>query len=157
VVEDKEILTHASLDEMHGSNLKKYSFYTAMLVKASLVQCRRVLTDYKLYSQMVPYIDKADYSAKSRILDIEGGIWRFKLHSQVLFEDQNEQTIHYTIIAGHFTGLTGSIYFESLGEKGTAIYLKGEQISQSWPPRFILERGAEIVFGYTATRMRSYI
>jgi hypothetical protein len=128
-----------------------------MLVKTSVAQAKSILMNYKLYSEMIPYVDRAEYSAKTQILDLEGGIWNYRVQSQVLFENTAEQWIHYRIVGGSFSGLAGDIYFESLGEKGTTVYLKGEQLGKKWPPQFVIEKGAEIVFGYTAKRMRSYI
>ena len=73
------------------------------------------------------------------------------------FEERGDRWIHYEIVGGHFTGLSGDIFFESWGEKGTAVYFGGEQQGAEFPPKFVIERGAEIVFGFTAKRMRSYI
>ncbi|MEO5969996.1 MAG: hypothetical protein ABIQ95_08715 [Bdellovibrionia bacterium] len=161
VLEDKEIVAHASLDKLPNSpqdnNKKKYSIYASMLVSSSVKEAYTALTDYKLYAKLVPFIESAVFSPISHILRLEGGIWSFRLSSQILFTEQLDRWIHFDIIGGHFTGLSGNIYFESKGEKGTLVYLSGEQIGTHWPPTFIIERGAEIVFGFTAQRMRSYI
>ena len=42
--------------------LKRYTFYSAMLVRASLTQTRQILTDYRLYAKMIPYMDRAEYN-----------------------------------------------------------------------------------------------
>lgn len=157
VVDDREVMSHAQLKDTAEPGLKHYSYYAIMLVRAPLGLVRRVMVNYKLYSEMVPYIDKTQYSPQTRILQIEGGIWKYKLVSSVLFEEKGEQWIHYSIIAGHFKGLVGDLYFESAGEKGTLVYMRGEIFGAAWPPAFIIERGAEIVFGFTGKRMRSYI
>ena len=157
MLEDKEVIVNAKLEELPEKPSKKYSFYAGMLVGASLAQSRKVLMDYKLYANMIPYIDKAEYSLEDKNLKLEGGIWKFKLRSQVEFTEKSDRWIHYKIVGGHFLGLTGDIYFEPRPEKGTLVYFQGEQTASFWPPKFVIERGAEIVFEFTAKRMRSYI
>jgi hypothetical protein len=157
MLDDKEIILNASLKPLDDGDWQKYSIYAAMFVGASLGQARQILTDYPLYAKMIPYIEKADYTAATHTLKIEGGIWNFKLRSEIRFEEVTPRWIHFVIINGHFSGMTGDFYFESLGEKGTVVYLGSSQSGTVWPPRFVIERGAEIVFGFTAGRMRSYI
>jgi hypothetical protein len=157
VLQEKDILVHASLDSLPQQAARKYSFYAAMRVGRSLRRTHDILTDYRLYSKMIHYIDRAEYFEKDKRLIIEGGIWKFKLKSEIQFQEKSPGWIHYEIIKGHFTGLEGNIYFESLGEKGSVVYMAGEQIGINWPPAFVIERGAEIVFGFTAQRMRTYI
>lgn len=158
LVEDKESAVHASLDDVSGSEtLKKYTFYAAMLAGASVTQTRHVLLDYPLLAKMVPYVKRSEYNSATRTLTIEGGIWNFVMRSLVQFEERGDRWLHFRIVGGHFTGLSGEIYFESAGEKGTLVYFSGAQEGTKWPPKFILERGAEIVFGFTARRMRSYL
>ncbi len=157
VVEDKEVLVNASLRSVPKSETKKYSFYAVMRVSSGVSQVRRVLTQYSLYKEIIPYVDRADYFPTSHTLQIEGGIWNYHLGSEILFDDAHDRWIQYRITSGHFVGLTGNIYFESLGEKGTVVYFSGTQIGNDWPPRFVIERGAEIVFRFTANRLRSYI
>jgi hypothetical protein len=150
-LKDREVMTHASLDGNH------YTYYATMLVRASASQTRSVLTNYALYSKMISYIDEAKYDLDHQILEISGGIWKFKLRSWLKFEERGPGWIHFTIIRGHFTGMTGEVLFESQGEKGTLVYLGGAQTQAEWPPKLIIEQGAQIVFGFTASRMRSYI
>jgi hypothetical protein len=151
LVEDKEILTSASLDG------ERYSFYATMLVHSGLERTRRILTDYSLYSKLVPYVDSTVYSPIMRVLDVQGGVWKWKLRSWVRFDERGDRWIHFTIVGGHFRGLEGDMFFESAGDKGTLVYFRGEQRGRSWPPKFVIERGAEIVFGFTAGRMRKYL
>lgn len=151
LIEDKEILSSASLNDDH------YSFYCAMLVHSDVPRSRRILTDYGLYSKLIPYVDKTIYSPITRVLDLQGGVWKFRLRSWTRFEERGDRWIHFVIIAGHFRGLEGDIYFESVGEKGTLVYFHGDQDGKQWPPKFVIERGAEIVFGFTAGRMRKYL
>lgn len=156
ILNEREVMAQATLQSFNPP-LKRYSFYSAMVVHASLAQTRSVLTNYELYAKMIPYVDRAEYHASSHLLHIEGGIWRFKLISNVQFEEKSDQWIRFRVVSGHFTGLTGEIFFESLGEKGTGVYFAGEQVGENWPPALILERGAEIVFEFTAKKMRSVI
>lgn len=157
IIDDKEIIVNASLKDNAGSPLRTYSIYAAMRVGATLDLARQVLTNYQLYSEIIPYVDRTVYNSKQQILWIEGGIWGFRLSSQIRFQEMTERWIHFQIIGGHFTSLAGDMIFEDLGEKGTLVYLRGEQSGTDWPPKFVIERGAEVVFGFTAGRMRSYI
>lgn len=159
---DREIMSHASLEELPGnaqieSPFKKYTIYSTMLVREGLTKSFRILTDYKLYKELVPYVDRADYDEFTKVLKIEGGIWKFKMVSAVKFEEKSDRWIRYQIIGGHFKGMEGDILFEPQGDKGTLVMARGESTGSIWPPKFVIERGAEIVFGFTASRMRSYI
>jgi hypothetical protein len=160
VLKNREIMTHATLDDAqppHAAGMKEYHLYSAMLVHASLTKSHRILVDYSLYSQLIPYVSISKFDAKTQRLEIQGGIFGWVLHSWIHFEDRSPRWIHFEIVAGHFQGMTGDIYFEPEGENGTLIYLGSSQTLSHWPPKFILEAGAEIVFGFTANRMRSYI
>lgn len=157
MVQDKEIKVSAKLEDVIPSTDKKYTFYASMFVGAGEKTTRETLTNYPLYSQMIPYIDKVQYEPKTKILQLEGGLWKFRLVSTIQFFEKSPQWIHYEIIAGHFKGMSGGILFESEGEKGTLVYFNGSLSGAHWPPRFIIEEGAKIVFGYTGQRMRSYI
>jgi hypothetical protein len=154
---DRDVAAHASLEDIPASPQRRYSFYAAMGVHASLERVRAVLTDYRLYAKMISYIDKAEYSPITQVLRLEGGIWKFRLRSDVRFDEKSDRWIHYHIVGGHFRGLSGDMFFEPAGEKGTLVYFNGELRGSDWPPAFVIERGAEIVFGFTAKRMRSYI
>jgi hypothetical protein len=157
VLEDKEIVVHAALESLPDGLHKKYAIYASMLVNSNVREAYTALTDYKLYAELVPFVESAVFSPITHTLLLEGGIWNFRLSSQILFAEQLDRWIHFDILAGHFTGLRGNIYFESKGEKGTLVYLDGEHFGTKYPPTFIIEQGAEIVFGFTAQRMRSYI
>ena len=159
VIDDRTVMAHAQLENYSSGqdSIKKYSYYAIMLVHNSLAQTRKIMIDYHLYPKMIPYVDRADYTQATRTLEIEGGIWMFKLVSSVFFEERGDRWIHYSIIRGHFQGLSGDLFFESLGEKGTLVFLRGEILGQKWPPTFVIERGAEIIFSFTGKRMRSFI
>jgi len=168
VLKDRDVMTHASLDDVPGpfgasgshknaAPPQEYSFYAAMLVDSSFDQTRAILTNYELYAKLIPYVSQAKYDKQTHLLEIQGGILGWTLHSWVRFSERSPSWIHFQMVAGHFTGMSGDILFESRGEQGTLVYMDGHQIQENWPPKFVLERGAEIVFGFTANRMRSYI
>jgi hypothetical protein len=159
LIADRQILTSASLDDVPGSpGLSRYSFYVAMQARADLARTRRVLTDYRLYSRLIPYVDKTVYSPITRILDVEGGVWKWRLRSFVQFEERGDQWIHYQIVDGHFRGLEGDLFFEEArGKSITYVYFRGTQQGARFPPRLVIEQGAQIVFGFTASRMRKYL
>jgi hypothetical protein len=151
MIDDRDVEVAARLDDHH------YSYFTSMQVNAPLATVHANLTNYRLYSQLIPYIDKTEFNEKTQILKLEGGLLGWRLASFIHFEEKGDRWIQYQIVGGHFTGLKGNIYYEPLGEKGTLVYLDGALDGQNWPPKFIIERGAEFVFGFTARRMRSYI
>lgn len=151
MISDREVMTYADIDD------KDYSFYASVLIRAGLAQTRKVLTDYEVYAKLIPYVEQARYSPETKTLEIQGGIWKFKLHSFVRFEEFGERWIRYRIVDGHFAGLSGDVFFESQGEKGTAVLFRGNHKSESWPPAIVMERGAEVVFTFTGRRMRSYV
>lgn len=162
VMKERDIQVQAQLEDVPGSLIqKKYSIYAAMFVDSNLKHTRAILTDYHLYTELIPYVSRADYDAASHVLTIQGGIWRYILHSRVKFDEKSEGWIHFTVIQGDFFGLEGDMYLESLeaGPKGlgTLAYLHGEVEGSHWPPALIIEKGAEIVFGFTSQHMRSYI
>ena len=163
---ERSVMSHASLEDLpkvirgpKGEEypLKRYSFYSTMLVNASLAETHKILTDYPLYPKLVPYIERADFNALTKILTLQGGIWKYVMRSSVRFEEHGERWVHFTIVGGHFYGLEGNIFFERFNEKSTLVYLSGEMTGTNWPPQFIIERGAEVGFTFTGRKMRSYI
>ncbi len=155
LLEDREVMSQAALDEAPGG-LSRYGFTTAVLIHASRKATYGALTDYSLYAKMIPYIQRADFDKNSHILKLEGGLWGFNLISQIRF-DETPDRVGYEFVGGHFRGLKGEMLFEDRGEKGTLVLLRGEQLGKEFPPKFLITRGAEIVFGFTARRMRSYV
>lgn len=167
---EREIMVHADLadseeGEPRGSRereggrdpARSYSFYALMRVNAAPGLTRSTLTNYRLYAEMVPYVDHVELDEGRRVLLLEGGIWKFRLKSRIRFDEQGDRWIHYRVVGGHFTGLEGDIFFEPFGEGGTLVYFTGGMVGRRWPPTFVVERGAEIVFGFTGKRMRSFI
>ena len=153
VQEDREIRTYARIEDPDAEGLKPYHFYAAMRARASVRRARETLTEYSLYQQMVPFVSRSE--DRDGLLWIEGGIFGWRLASRVRIEPLSEGWLRYRIVSGHFAGMTGKILLETVGERETVVYFDGELKSRSWPPALILERGAEIVFGLTADRMRS--
>jgi hypothetical protein len=151
VHEDRDVRSYSSLDGNH------YSFYAVMIADAPLKRTHEILTDYRLYAKMIPYIQQADFDPATQNLRLHGGIWKFYLTSTIHFTTKSATLVHFDVIQGHFQGLSGDIRFEKMPDRGTAVLLKGEQNGTHWPPKLILERGAEIVFEFTAKRMRSYV
>jgi hypothetical protein len=159
LIGDRELVTHAKLEDLPPPQIgKRYSFYAAMQVKGGLHRVRAILTNYSLYAELIKfYVDHTVYSPVTRVLDVQGGLWNWKLRSFVRFDERSDRWIHYEIVGGHFKGLEGDMFFEDAKEKGTLVYFRGEQRANHWPPQFVIERGAEIVFGFTASRMRKYV
>jgi hypothetical protein len=159
VLEDRDVVFHADLedDPAAGGEWKRYEYSGAMLVRAPLRVVRAALTDYSLYSRLIPYINRADFDAATKTLTLEGGIWKWRLLSRVRFEEAGPRLVRYAIVGGHFAGLRGEMIFEERGERGTLVYLRGSARGNRWPPALVVERGAEIVFGFTGRKMRSYI
>ncbi len=151
VLNDREVMTHAVIEN------DTYSYYASVLIRSSLKHTRGILTDYQVYKKLIPYIDQVEYYPEKKILKLEGGIWKFRLKSVVQFVERSETWIQYKIIDGHLLGLAGDIYFESQGEQGTMVYFAGKKEGKEWPPQFVMEKGAEIVFSFTGRRMRSYV
>lgn len=157
---DREVMDHASLDGVEGKpELSTYSYYVAMSVNADVRHAREVLTNYALYAKMIPYVDSTRFDPATRNLALEGGIWKFKLKSNIHFDEKSERWIHYRIVGGHFTGLEGDILFEPEpgNSRATLVYMRGALTAARWPPKFVIEEGAQIVFGFTANHMRSYL
>jgi hypothetical protein len=162
ITQDREISTYANLKSIEPSaSSKEYSFYAAMQTRAGISRTRQVLTDYQLYSKLIPYVDEASYQSATHLLILKGGIWKWKLYSILRFEEKSERWIHFQIVGGHFIGMKGDIFFEPVSgtqnSTGTLVYMRGSQQGTQWPPAFILEQGAQIVFEFTAKRMRSYL
>jgi hypothetical protein len=140
--------------------LEGYDYYVLVLVKASLERTRQVLTNYQVYSELVPYVSRTEYFPASKILHVEGGIWRYRINSRLRFEERTPGWIRYRIVSGHFRGMVGEILLEPVGEngrEGTLVLMHGQSVANRFPPAFVIEQGAQVVFGFTANRIRSYI
>lgn len=157
VLSDREIVTSAKLHDPDAAGDQLYEVSAAMRVRESIARTSAILTDYKVYKKIIRYVQRAEYDPKTQILQLEGGIFSYRLVSKVHFEQRTPGWVHYRFVGGHFQGMEGDFFFESKGERGTLVAVRGQIIGRGFPPRFVIEKGAEIVFGYTASRMRSYV
>ncbi len=151
VLEEREVVTSAVLAD------SRYAFHVGFLVHAQLARTVRMLTDFPAYKGIVPYIDRADYDQVSHILKLQGGIWKFVVITEIRFTQKSDRWLGFEMVGGHFKGMTGEMIFEPRGEKGTLVLVRGGQVAREFPPKFLLEQGAPIVFGVTGRRMRSYV
>lgn len=157
VIDEREVMSHASLSETSVPGVKRYEFYSTAMAFASVQKTREAMNQYQMMAKILPYVDRSDYDPKTRILQLEGGIWNFKIRSSVRFTPESDRWTRFEIIQGHFKGLSGDIFWEPHGERATLVHIQGHQEAREFPPKFVIERGAEIVFGVTGKRMRSYI
>lgn len=158
VTHDFEIVTQASLkDAPDSKEVKTYSFYASMLARASLELTRKVMMDFPNYSKLIAFVDRTEFFPDSKELQISGGIFGFTMTSRLKFKEISERWIEYRIIRDSFEGLTGEIFFESFKDQGTLVYMRGGMTGKPWPPAFVMERGAEVVFRATGRKMKSQI
>lgn len=162
VMNQRVVITHAELNDekgktFQGKELQRYQYYGAMLVRASPRMTREVLTTYELYGKLIPFVDEIVFDEKESVLQVQGGIWKYRFQSRLHLLHQAENWIRFKVISGHFRGMAGSIFFEDRGEAGTLVYLGGEALGFNWPPTIVMERGAEIVFDTAGRKMRSFI
>lgn len=161
VIDEKEALAFADLQELPGEGpgepLSRYEFYSAVLARANPKATRETLTNYALYKEIIPYVRTASFDPATNILEISGGIWKFMMTSRVRFTEVNPNWLKFELIWGHFKGLKGDIFLEPYADYGTLVYVRGSQTARKFPPAFVIEKGAEIVFTYTARKMRSYL
>ena len=162
MVEDRDAFTHADLSH-HPTKKgwKYYSFYGAIMVRASRKQVMRVLGRYDQLSEVIPYINTSRFDPKSRTLRLEGQLFKYKLWSNVLFEEEADHYLRYRFLRGHFSGMKGFLQIDPApgkwAEQYVILMLTGEVIGQKWPPAFVVEKGMEIALSVTARKMRSYI
>src|SRR5690606_3738948 len=116
-----------------------------------------VLTDYVVFKEIVPFVESASFDKNTNVLELIGGELGFTMHSLIRFEERHERWIRFEMIAGSFRGMKGDLVFEAAGEKGAVVMLTGELPGRTWPPAFVMERGAVIALTVTAGNMRSYI
>ncbi len=161
VIDDREVVSSARISDLAApgpqGQKKAYDYWALVRVNASLQQTHRALTDYASYARLVPFVTRSTYSSLDQTLDLEGGIFGWRLRSLLHFEEKGPRQVAFRVVAGSFTGMAGQAVFESLGEKGTLVRFSGGTTAIDFPPAFVMERGAEIVFGVTGRRMRSYI
>jgi hypothetical protein len=151
VVEDRDVYTQAKLE------VPRYDVRNAMVVRASLDRTRRILTHFDLFAGLVPYIDRSVYDPRTRILDIAGGIWKYRLEATLQFREEARDRWSFRIIKGHFLGMTGAMEFRQIEPGRTLVTFEGSLTADKgakFPPRLIIEQGAQIIFAVTGRRVR---
>jgi len=154
VLEGREVYTHARLQS------QRYRMQNAMVVHASLQRTRRILTHFDLFAGLVPYIDRSKYDPLTRQLDVAGGIWKYRLESVLQFKEETPDRWSFRIIRGHFLGMTGVLEFRQTKPGRTLVTLEGVvqgDPTAKFPPRLIIEQGAQIIFAVTGRRVRSLV
>jgi hypothetical protein len=128
---------------------------------ASLERSKKALTDYSAYARLIPFVARSDYDRSRERLFLEGGIFGWRLRSTLAFHEVSSERLEFRVVDGHFQGLQGSVEFQphtrSGGVPATLVHLQGQVLGAQFPPAFVMERGAEIVFGVAGKRMRSYV
>lgn len=149
--------TLIKLDRKDDADVRQYDFFAAMMVNADMERTRQVVMDYRTYSKLVPYISETTFYPELSMLLVMGGIWRYQLAALVQFHEQHEQWIEYHLIRGHFQNLAGDILFEPVDAKRTLVLIRGKRVGEGYPPRLVVENGAELVFRHTARQLRHEI
>lgn len=154
VLEEREVFTQARLQ------VPRYEVRNAMVVRASLERTRRILTHFDLFAGLVPYIDRSRYDPKTRLLDIAGGIWKYRLEATLQFQEERPDRWSFRIVRGHFLGMTGAMEFRRVEAGRTLVTFEGQLSAPpgaKFPPRLIVEQGAQIIFAVTGRRVRSLV
>jgi len=164
VTKERQVVCSAALkdlpdEKLHMQGFQNYHFHTVMSVHASRRRAYQALTDYDQYQKLVPYIDYSRFDWAKKVLDLKGSIWKFELQSKLKFQEISERVLAYDIVDGHFSGLKGALLFDPVapGSEETFVYFFGDLTGKSWPPKLIVERGAEVVFQLTGQKMRALI
>lgn len=154
VIEERDVYTQAKLEE------PRYDVRNAMVVRASLERTRRVITHFDLFAGLVPYIDRSKYDPSTRLLDIAGGIWKYRLEATLQFREESPDRWSFRIIKGHFLGMSGRMEFRKVEPGRTLVTFEGGLTADKgakFPPRLIVEQGAQIIFAVTGRRVRSLV
>ena len=163
ILQKREVLAVAAFKdppppgERVAKEQRYYQFYAAMLVRADFDLSRRMLADPAIYKRVVPFVSQADFDARTGILKIAGGVLGYRLKSHLRFRQRSPGWVSFQVVAGHFLGLKGNLYFEDRGEKGTLVYFGGRHISRQFPPAFVMTRGGEIALSISGRKMRGYV
>ena len=163
LLEGREVLSRARLGPVESAakgaraGVQAYTLSNAMLVNAGVARTRDELTHFDRFAGMVPYIDRSDWDPKTRRLLISGAIWKYRLQALLQFRPTTADRWEFEIIEGHFLGMKGFMQFEAAGPARTLVVFAGRIEGRQFPPRFVIERGAEIVFAVTGRRVRSLV
>jgi hypothetical protein len=141
--------------------LREYKYYAGVEVRAPLEVTRSVIRNYSVYTQLVPYIDKAELNPLTQELQLEGGIWRYRIKSKIRFEEIGARWIRFQITQGHFLGMRGEFILEprkdAQGIDSTLVLVRGLSEGRVFPPDWVVEQGAQVVFSLTGKKIRAYI
>jgi hypothetical protein len=157
VTQNREVISAAHLSDPGENGTRRYDFSAVMSVNSSVRLAREALTDYPSFQKMIPFVRKSNYDSKTQTLELEGGLWGFTVNSFIRFEEASDKWIKFRVVKGHFTGMTGDIFLEPNERGQTLIYIRGDQVGSEWPPKFIIERGAEMTLTVSGRRMRGLV
>lgn len=151
IIEEREVYARARLEG------RRYTVLNAMLVHAGLARTKEVVTQFDRFAGNIPYIEKSVWNEASRQLVIAGGIWKYQLQATLQFEEKSPSRWEFRVIQGHFLGMRGALDFETAGPGRTLVVFSGALEADRFPPRWVIERGAEIVFAVTGRRVRNWV
>jgi len=161
VFQDREVASRARIEANPNGSGQVYRFRATVLMHAPLERSRKTLTDYAAYARLIPFVARSDYDPSRGRLFLEGGIFGWRLRSTLAFREVSPECLEFSVVEGHFQGLQGRVDFQQRsrpgGLPGTLVNLSGRVFGAQFPPAFVMERGAEIVFGVAGRRMRSYV
>lgn len=158
VKEERDVSVTARLDG------EQYAFLSAMAVRASEDRVKKELLNFEFYRTSIPYVTRVEEDKKYSKPDhpsvwLEGGIFGWGIQSRLNLSTVTHG-IQYEIVEGSLCGLKGEVKLEAIESKRgktVLLFFDGGLRAKKWPPAWIMERGAEIVFGFTAKRMRSFL
>jgi hypothetical protein len=116
-------------------------------------------THYKNLSRVSDYVREVKFNASLQELYVMFTAFRYQAPVTLKLREDlvgDKKILHYTVIKGVFTGMTGRLEFLSLGPKRTEIGIWGDFRYQDWPiPKLFLEFGLEVVLQKFGERLRS--
>lgn len=167
VLTERDVPSHAQLTE----SPTLYEFNSTLKVAASFQQVNSLLRSYDQLKNWVPYLERSDYDRELKTLKIRGGLWGWILESTLKIREVSEKLLEFEIVQGHLLGLKGKIEMEkaanhpkvaSMGamgvmSSGTLVRISGSRKGGSYPPAWIMERGAEFALSLGGKKLRSEI
>ncbi len=160
LIEDDETYVTTKLGKTPNPPfLETYQAGAAFTINAPVSVTRDILTRYEVYEKLIPFIDDIKVIEAPAKVAIEGGILGWKMLSLIQFHDKDPGWIHFVVTQGTFAGMEGDFYFEAKrGHQNTSlVYFRVMQSDEHFPPRFIMESGANMILRNTANKMREYI
>lgn len=172
--EDRAVVARARLGEptagpggapVEGAP-RVYEVSALMETRRAPATVARWLTDGARYPAIVSYITRATPTPREetragwRGYWVEGGIFGYWMRSRVEMREREPGRTEFEVREGHFLGMTGRMTFAAVErDRGveTLTLFESSYSAAVFPPRFVLERGAEIVFGWAGRRMRNWI